>query len=321
MGRIKSIISQKEVSIPNFNNRFTVELCENIHLHYRNIRLEFTQDEFILILEYLKSINKNDIINFKYSDYSFKCLVEQFNLPENVFYNKRLQIEEQIEGHFHFHYRNLRIESDSLQDIGQKSKIFYIKYLKYIIIYFKRIIQFKFFETFFSTKEGKTLLNNDKFEISENYKKYISQTQYYKYSICRVKISNLNVILATKDGWHVFNINNSPAYNYLKGKIQLYNQYNEFKKQLVPTDINSSDRFKLLLNNIKLNGYDKNKTIIINHRNEIRDGQHRAAYLLHTHGKDYEIEVLKIYFKTKKKYLWINLKSYLSGPTCSPSTP
>jgi hypothetical protein len=46
MGRIATILKEKELPAPKLNNRFTCELCENIHIHYRNLRLEFTKEEF-----------------------------------------------------------------------------------------------------------------------------------------------------------------------------------------------------------------------------------------------------------------------------------
>ena len=54
MGNIKRILRKNKVSKPLLNNRFTVELCENVHLHYRNLRLEFPKDEFLHILRLLK---------------------------------------------------------------------------------------------------------------------------------------------------------------------------------------------------------------------------------------------------------------------------
>jgi len=35
----------------------------------------------------------------------------------------------------------------------------------------------------------------------------------------------------------------------------------------------------------------------------IRDGQHRAVVLAYLYGLDYEIEILRFYFKDKKHYI------------------
>ena len=60
MGRTVKILAKKEVPPSLCNTRFTVELCENIHVHYRNIRLEFKKEEFLHILDLISKIDKND---------------------------------------------------------------------------------------------------------------------------------------------------------------------------------------------------------------------------------------------------------------------
>lgn len=39
----KSEIGQKSI----FNNRFCVEICEKVHFHYRNLRINLSQDDFM----------------------------------------------------------------------------------------------------------------------------------------------------------------------------------------------------------------------------------------------------------------------------------
>lgn len=110
MGAIKKILEFMHVGTPPHNNRFTVDLCENVHIHYRNLRLEFPPYEFIQLLTELQKININDIKGFDYSNDSFKELVHIGNLPNKTEFNDRLQIEEQVNGQTHIHYRNLRLE-------------------------------------------------------------------------------------------------------------------------------------------------------------------------------------------------------------------
>lgn len=118
MGTIKSIIKKEEVPTPEHNNRLTVELCENVHLHYRNIRLEFDKEEFLTILKILKTLDEQQIRDFNYNNGKFNYIVVENVLPDKTEFDKRLQIEEQAEGHFHYHYRNLRIEVKDLKEIG-----------------------------------------------------------------------------------------------------------------------------------------------------------------------------------------------------------
>ena len=118
MGNIAQIIKRHRVKTPMLNNRLTVELCENVHLHYRNLRLEFDKNEFLYILKLLKTLDEKEIDSFKYGLSNFKSLISTGALPDKTEWNDRLQIEEQMEGHYHIHYRNLRIELRTLGEVG-----------------------------------------------------------------------------------------------------------------------------------------------------------------------------------------------------------
>lgn len=56
MGHVYKLL--KQVEIPDapayFSNRLVLEQCENIHLHYRNLRLEFTAEEFVQLYQAVK---------------------------------------------------------------------------------------------------------------------------------------------------------------------------------------------------------------------------------------------------------------------------
>lgn len=110
MGQIRHIVRQQVVPTPLLNNRFTVELCENVHIHYRNMRLEFPKEEFLLILKKLKSLDESEIENFNYSSGAFKSLISSLDLPNETEFNKRFQVEEQVNGQYHIHYKNIRME-------------------------------------------------------------------------------------------------------------------------------------------------------------------------------------------------------------------
>lgn len=111
MGKIKSVIfSSGSMSTPPFNNRLTVELCENVHLHYRNLRLEFDAAEFIQLVRHLKLIDEAKVASFAYGPNAFEAIVTDNSLPNGTWFNKRLQVETQEAGGIHIHYRNLRIE-------------------------------------------------------------------------------------------------------------------------------------------------------------------------------------------------------------------
>ena len=110
MGNIKRVIKKCEVRTPLLNERFTVELCENVHVHYRNLRLEFPKQEFLFILRMLKTINEKEVENFNYGKDSFKSLIYSTSLPRKTEFNNRFQYEEQVNGQRHVHYKNMRLE-------------------------------------------------------------------------------------------------------------------------------------------------------------------------------------------------------------------
>jgi len=97
------------------NKRLTVELCENVHLHYRNLRLEFPKEEFLEIVKVIKGLDEEEIENFEYGKKNFKSLFKGSVLPAEAEFDNRLVLEEQAGGKpgttgYHLHYRNLRIE-------------------------------------------------------------------------------------------------------------------------------------------------------------------------------------------------------------------
>lgn len=52
MGRTIETLAERNIGKRAiFNNRFVTELCESAHIHYRNLRLIMTLDEFITMAE------------------------------------------------------------------------------------------------------------------------------------------------------------------------------------------------------------------------------------------------------------------------------
>jgi hypothetical protein len=55
MGQTIQTLAKKSLpGKPVFNNRFVVEVCEKIHLHYRNLRIVFDITDFIKFAECIK---------------------------------------------------------------------------------------------------------------------------------------------------------------------------------------------------------------------------------------------------------------------------
>lgn len=123
MGLIKRIHRYGKTKFKyQWRNYLGLELTENIHLHYRNIRLEFTPEEFLFIREVFCSLTPEEIERIKTRKYGFDEPVDFLRitdqLPENKWWEDTYSLEEQKNGMFHFHLGNLRL--DLHQDDAKK---------------------------------------------------------------------------------------------------------------------------------------------------------------------------------------------------------
>lgn len=116
MGEIKEVVVEKTVPTPMFNDSLRVELCENVHIHYRNIRLEFGPEEFLLFREAMVRCDPDRVREFPYG--KDHVLLVTAGLPEKCEFNDRMRVEEQTNGCWHIHYRNLRGEFRTLEEAG-----------------------------------------------------------------------------------------------------------------------------------------------------------------------------------------------------------
>jgi len=96
----------------------------------------------------------------------------------------------------------------------------------------------------------------------------------------------------------ILKLNETPAYKFLKGENQEWREYPQFNY----FGISNEKRLLKLKESIEENGYpyDDRYIILFNGQNLIRDGQHRAVVLTYLYGLDYEIEILRFYFKDDK---------------------
>jgi len=106
-------------------------------------------------------------------------------------------------------------------------------------------------------------------------------------------------------------LNETPAYKFLKGtskEFEYYPQFNYF-------GVSNKDRLLKLKESIQNNGYpyDEKYIILFNEQNLIRDGQHRAVVLADLYGLDYEIEILRFYFKDNKHLVNVNKNNLKVG--------
>lgn len=123
MGHIKKVLAMKELPRRKITpNMMWTDLCENVHLHYRNVRFDFSEVEFARFRAAMNHLGmaveycSND---YGYSEGDPNFLVQQkFEEPLNAdsdYYTNRAVIEAQRDGTYHFHYRDLRLHFDEAE--------------------------------------------------------------------------------------------------------------------------------------------------------------------------------------------------------------
>jgi hypothetical protein len=95
---------------------------------------------------------------------------------------------------------------------------------------------------------------------------------------------------------------NSPAFAYLEGNEKAYEDYCNFKNPIGGGDIHTVERFQALIDSVSGNGL-RNEwgIVVVNHKNEIEDGQHRACLALKKFGPKHRLKVFKIFYRGKWK--------------------
>jgi len=117
MGNIQKILAMGEVSPRMITARgIWSDLCENIHLHFRNIRLEFSELEWA---HFRAAINTLGLAverisvekKYKEGDPNYLIQVTYDNAVDanTAYYPNRVTIELERDNTVHFHYRDVRL--------------------------------------------------------------------------------------------------------------------------------------------------------------------------------------------------------------------
>jgi hypothetical protein len=131
MGRIKKVLAMGEVE-PRYltAHGMWTDLCENVHLHYRNIRFDFSETEFALFRSAMNNLGmavEHCTEQYEYKEGDPNFLVQQsFNTPlksDSEYYPNRVSIELQRDNTVHLHYRDLRLHF-TLEEFKQIARLF-----------------------------------------------------------------------------------------------------------------------------------------------------------------------------------------------------
>lgn len=117
MGKIRKVLAMDEIEPRSLTaSAVWTDLCEDVHLHYRNIRLDFSEKEWAHFRAAIHQLGmaleeSAEINNYREGDPNF--LIQQiYNTPlrtDSDYYANRATIELQKDNTVHFHYRDLRL--------------------------------------------------------------------------------------------------------------------------------------------------------------------------------------------------------------------
>lgn len=134
MGYVVAMLSERHIDPkPSaWGHRLTIEDCEDIHLHYRNRRLEFSDEEYLAFADSVTEAAK--VLRAKRAGTSEAGMVLSSRKLDPVckFYPNKFTIEANADGSFHFHVRDLRIDSYSQKEFEIMSSSMVEAFINYI---------------------------------------------------------------------------------------------------------------------------------------------------------------------------------------------
>ena len=127
MGGIEKLY-HRSYNLPKRSNAktLTVDVAENIHLHYRDLRIEFSLNEFIEFMDHMKIMyselkkwresnpdwTESDPNSFE-DKFGIEFGKQKNKIKENSdYWDDRFSIEKKMSGDYHIKWRNYRFEMD-----------------------------------------------------------------------------------------------------------------------------------------------------------------------------------------------------------------
>lgn len=149
------------------------------------------------------------------------------------------------------------------------------------------------------------LISDNRVRIAPDYYQTMLKRFYcYHYELVKIKIKDLKVHVLTNSGFKLLPVWESPAYLYLKGDKENYESYVTRLQSANCDRMHSVERFCELKAEFEEKGYDASYKLLIDGDGRIRDGQHRASWLMHKYEEEYEIEACRIYFSEELFPFW-----------------
>lgn len=128
MGHIKKVLASQHLEPRSITPRMIwVDLCENIHIHYRNFRFDMSKQEFatwMCAMNCLYKASEYSMHKFKFEEgdpNNLKQLQFRQEINNNSdYYPNRAVLEWNRDDTYHFHYRDFRLHmsEDEFEDIA-----------------------------------------------------------------------------------------------------------------------------------------------------------------------------------------------------------
>ena len=165
MGEIKKVLAMGEVEPRTITaNQIWTDLCEDIHLHFRNTRIDFSEVEWAHFRAAINQLGMAtemvaDENNYREGNNDF--LIQQiYNVntrTDSDYYPNRVLIELQKDNTVHFHYRDIRLHFSNPE------------FLKIAKMFSSAVKAYKKIEPFPYVVEERTRFNNVPIDLVQPY--------------------------------------------------------------------------------------------------------------------------------------------------------
>lgn len=132
--------------------------------------------------------------------------------------------------------------------------------------------------------------------LDQEYKEnYLRKYPVYSCEQTSVQLQDLQAIVPTDMGFKWVHVEDTPCYQMLCKDSGEYELYIDLLRTEYEDKIHSPERYQELLSSLAKEGYRQKDMIIVSPDLKILDGQHRAAWLLKTHGPLSKTDALMVY--------------------------
>ena len=136
------------------------------------------------------------------------------------------------------------------------------------------------------------LLSDNRFLLDPEFCYFaLEMMRISKYEIVEIPLGS--ILRRWFDGKY-YKLKDCAPYRYLMGDDETYEEYSRYHNEHDLT-LMTRERFQELIESIEEKGYDERHILVVDQKNVIMDGQHRACILLAKYGEEHKVNVLKIW--------------------------